>query len=232
MRDLNQYSRFFAFGDSYTNYYWPTYADIIGTQCQYYENWGLKGAGNHYIYNSVVECNQRNRFNSNDLVIVMWTGITREDRYVDNHWATATGDYRRISYGEEWMRRYGTEVRGNLIRDLAYIVGIDNLLNTTGCEYYFLSSIGLILEDQDVVELYKDIINKIKPSLYDTIKDSVRPNFNDIHPTPVESAHYINQHLGIDYDGDFVNYWEGQVRNIELKNTLPVPYNRPVINRL
>ena len=92
---MKNYKRFYAFGDSYTKYYWPTYADIIGHNMQgLYQNWGLKGAGNHYIFNSIVECNQRDKFTSDDLVIVMWTGVTREDRYVDNHWSTAATEYR------------------------------------------------------------------------------------------------------------------------------------------
>ena len=194
---MKNYKRFYAFGDSYTKYYWPTYADIIGNNMAYYENWGLKGAGNHYIFNSIVECNQRNKFTSDDLVIVMWTGVTREDRYVDNHWNTAASEYRNIVYGEEWMRKYGTEIRGNVIRDLAYIKSTQILLNSIGCDYHFFSSIDIIRDDIDVIELYNDTINIIKPSLYEDIKNTKRPNFNDMHPTPIEATKYIKKHLDI-----------------------------------
>ena len=232
MKTLSNYKRFYAFGDSYTKYYWPTYADIIGQYIPNNENWGLKGAGNHYIYNSVVECNQRNRFNVDDLVIVMWTGVTREDRYVDNHWATAASEYRKIAYGDEWMRKYGTEIRGNVIRDLAYIKSTQLLLESVGCDYTFLSSIDIIRDDTDVISLYSDILNTIKPSLYNDIKDSKRPNFTDMHPTPIEASHYIKKHMNIDIHCDFADYWENQVWNIEMKNVLPVTYHRPEIHRL
>lgn len=232
MKTLSDYKRFYAFGDSYTKYYWPTYADIIGNIVPYYENWGLKGAGNHYIFNSIVECNQRNMFNHDDLVIVMWSGVTREDRYVGNRWDTAASDYRKIAYGEEWMRKYGIEIRGNVIRDLAYIKSIQVLLNSTKCDYVFLNSVDIIRDDQDVIKLYSDILDIIKPSLYNDIKNSKRPNFNDMHPTPVESTQYIKKHLAIDLHSEFVNHWEKVVWDIKVKNILPVPYYRPEIHRL
>ena len=230
---MKNYKRFYAFGDSYTKYYWPTYADIIGHNMQgLYQNWGLKGAGNHYIFNSIVECNQRDKFTSDDLVIVMWTGVTREDRYVDNHWSTAATEYRTIAYGEYWMRKYGTEIRGNLIRDLAYIKSTQILLNSVGCDYTFCNSIDIIRDDRDVTELYSDVLDIIKPSLYNEIKNNKRPNFNDMHPTPRESATYIKKHIDIELDDNFIEHWEQQVWNIETKNVLPITYHRPEINRL
>ena len=37
--DKKKYKRFFAFGCSYTEYFWPTWPDIIGQEIPYYENW-------------------------------------------------------------------------------------------------------------------------------------------------------------------------------------------------
>jgi hypothetical protein len=44
--DVHKYKRFFAFGRSFTDYLWPTWADIIGREIPYYENWGHGAAGN------------------------------------------------------------------------------------------------------------------------------------------------------------------------------------------
>jgi len=76
------------------------------------------------------------------------------------------------------------------------------------------------------------VLDIIKPSLYDDIKNTKRPNFNDMHPTPIEATSYIKKHLDIDLHSEFVDYWEKIVWNIELKNTLPVTYHRPEIYRL
>lgn len=78
--------RLFTFGCSYTKYYYPTWADILGQQWEYYENWGKPGAGNHYIFNSIIECLNRNEFTENDTIMVLWTGISRTDYYQKGHW--------------------------------------------------------------------------------------------------------------------------------------------------
>ena len=101
-----KYKRFFAFGCSFTHYPWPTWADIIGQNIPHYENWGMGGAGNQFIFNSIIECNRRNKFNEDDLVIVMWTSCSREDRYVDNGWLVAATENRETLYGKEWVKKF------------------------------------------------------------------------------------------------------------------------------
>ena len=45
------YSRFFAFGCSFTSYYWPTWADIIGQEfSDRYYNLAMCGAGNEFMF--------------------------------------------------------------------------------------------------------------------------------------------------------------------------------------
>ena len=46
--------RLFTFGCSVTEFIWPTWADILGREFDYYENWGRVGAGNLYIFNSII----------------------------------------------------------------------------------------------------------------------------------------------------------------------------------
>ena len=244
LEGLSQYKRFYAFGCSYTNYRWPTWADIIGQQMPYYENWGKLAAGNQFIFNSVVECNQSNGFNKDDLIIVMWSSIHREDRYVNNYWETTAFEQLESVYGVQWMRKYGIETRGNLIRDLAYIKSIQYLLDSTGCDYVFLNGVFLtvpkgadpgqvdLANATDVIEMYRDVLDSIKPSLWVETDHNKRPNFNDRHPSPMESANYIKKYIDIDLHGEFVEYWERQVRAIKEKNVLPVPWIRNTSIRL
>lgn len=82
----NTSGRLYTFGCSMTQYRWPTWADIIGTCWNEFENWGRTGAGNQYIFNSVIECDARNNFNSNDTILIMWSGIARIDYYQFNAW--------------------------------------------------------------------------------------------------------------------------------------------------
>lgn len=70
--------RFFAFGCSYTNYTWPTWADFVGVGFDEFYNYGRGGSSNTYIMNKLIESNDVNPFNSKtDTVYIMLTGIGR-----------------------------------------------------------------------------------------------------------------------------------------------------------
>lgn len=49
--------RLYTFGCSYTSWNWPTWADIMSLEANYYENWGHAGLGNRAIAERVAECN-------------------------------------------------------------------------------------------------------------------------------------------------------------------------------
>jgi len=131
-----KYKRFFAFGCSYTNYIWPTWADIIGQDIPIYLNWGNMAAGNHFIFNSIVEADSRYNFNKDDLVIVMWTFKEREDRYNNGMWMHDTTRTQKKTYGNEWFKKFGDDLRGFLIRDLGYIAGIQETIKKSNWEQF------------------------------------------------------------------------------------------------
>ena len=80
--DFKKYKRFFAFGCSFTSYMWPTWADLISMEIPNSYNYGKPGGGNVFIFQQFVEANVRYKFNQDDLVILCWTNVAREDRYV------------------------------------------------------------------------------------------------------------------------------------------------------
>ena len=137
IQNLNpqKYKRFFAFGCSFTNYWWPTWADIIGQDVPVYENWGRGGAGNHFIFNSVIEANLRHSFTKDDLVMIMWSSITREDRYSNNNWIPAPPNLQESVYGKDWVKKFSTDTRGFMIRDCAMIKATQTLLKTLDCDW-------------------------------------------------------------------------------------------------
>lgn len=170
--DLSKYKRFFAFGCSFTNYDWPTWADIIGKEVPYYENWAEMAGGNHFIFNSIIECDAKNKFQKDDLVIVMWTSIEREDRYNKGKWNFVTPASRLKTYGHHWEKTFGDEQRGLLIRDLAYIRAVQQLLKNRDCDWANFTTIPIsridrtLVTDQDketahlrYVNLFEDLID-------------------------------------------------------------------------
>jgi hypothetical protein len=171
-------SRLFTFGCSFTQYGWPTWADILGRQFAHYENWGRSGAGNLYISCAVSECHVKNQFNKNDTVVIMWSAITREDRYFEKGWHTAGNVYTQDKlFGKSWVKKFA-DYRGYLIRDLAFINQVSGFLDSCGVKYYFFSAWDIsspdlpmdITEDvSDVLWHYRAVIEKIRPSVNNII---------------------------------------------------------------
>jgi len=205
--------RFFAFGCSFTNYRWPTWADILGQQYQHYENWGQAGAGNHYIFNAVMECDQRRRWQPNDVVVVCWTNVMREDRYhQDRGWITLGNIMTSPIFTREFITDSVSE-RGNTIRDLAYVKAVKNLLELRGVTWRFLSMCSFqqlepwddrqVSGCQDVFELYQDVLDCVSPSFVDVLGTGFWHHNTehrrrdpdgrvDYHPTPREHLQYVN----------------------------------------
>lgn len=180
MKSVSNPARFFSFGCSYTQYNWPTWADIIGRQAGQFENWGQSGAGNHFILNSVMECHQRNRINQDDLVIVMWTFPTREDRFVRGKWLTPGNVYQHREYDENFTRKFSDPV-GYMINTCNYIRAVWEILDKTGCSFYFLSVVDYRtnppgfdpveggMTRQQVLDVYQDVVDCILPSVHEVI---------------------------------------------------------------
>lgn len=195
--------RLFTFGCSFTNYRWSTWADCLAPEFGYFENWGQSGAGNHFIFNSVMECDQRHKFKSGDTVIVCWSDTFREDRYINKRWITLGGIRNANVYTKEFIADQADR-RGFLLRDLAFIKATKALLESkvdVTWKFFSICPITLVdwLDDRltehtDVVEVYQDVIDSIQQPDYKTfLSKQARKAFgDDPHPTPKEHLNYLN----------------------------------------
>ena len=187
--------RLFTFGCSFTNYRWSTWADCLAPEFDYFENWGQSGAGNHFIFNSIMECDQRHNFRANDTVIVCWTSTQRDDRYVQNKWHTLGNVFNCPIYDPKYLKEY-VEERGYLIRDLAFMKAVKTLLESIpGLTWKFLSMIEPNDTDdtRDVTKLYQNVVDSIAPSYYTVLFKDAWPERNgDPHPSPAEHLAYLD----------------------------------------
>jgi len=205
-------SRLFAFGCSFTNYRWMTWADILAPQFDQYYNWGQSGAGNTYIFNSIMEADQRQHFAAGDTVMVCWTNVTREDRYVkDRGWITLGNVTSSPIFTKEFIANAVCE-RGYLIRDIAMIKAAQCFLENSRATWKFLSMCPLTqadpwddkkIIDHDVCDLYNNVLSQIAPSYMDVLghgywnQDSHK-RFKyaeggvDYHPTTQEHLQYLD----------------------------------------
>jgi hypothetical protein len=201
--------RLFAFGCSFTNYRWSTWADALAPEFDYFENWGQSGAGNLFCLNSLIECNQRYQLGSDDTVVVCWSDIMREDRYTDR-WQTLGVVANNSLYSKQYVA--SMTHRGQLIRDLAIIKAAKNILesNSLGVNWRFISICPItrehlwadtVIDAKDVIELYQDVVDSILPSYREVLRplcwggDSpewINSRNGDSHPNPVEHLQYLD----------------------------------------
>jgi len=179
-------SRLFAFGCSFTNYRWSTWADCLAPEFDSFENWGQSGGGNHYIFNSIMEADQRNKFAKDDTVIVCWTTPTREDRYVNGRWHTLGNMFSCPIYTPEYLANHVDE-RGLLIQTLAYIKAAQALLQNKPIAWRFLS-----VDQFDSLNIYQDVVDSI-PSYQKTLFENGWPDHDgDPHPSPRQHLEFLD----------------------------------------
>lgn len=172
-------SRLFTFGCSFTQYQWPTWADILASRFDQHENWAQSGAGNQFISNSLVECHLKNIITDRDTVAIMWTNVCRLDTYKRRRWHTPGNIFSQTYYSKDIIESLA-DTRGFYIRDLASMYLAQVLLDRTGCQYYMFSMVDIQnhlqykqnlvgQEISDILPFYKNTIDKIRPSMHNVI---------------------------------------------------------------
>jgi len=170
-------SRLFTFGCSFTKYEWPTWADILSLDYEVFENWAQVGAGNHFILYSLTEAVARQHIGPDDTVAVMFTGVAREDRYIDGAWHTPGNVYGHL----EFKDKEPPDPTGYFLTSLSTIDAVRRILDQVGCQYHLLSVVPFDVIDytksilfrpsveKQAIELYKETLAKIKPSVYEVV---------------------------------------------------------------
>ena len=184
--DFAKYKRFFAFGCSFTKFDYATWADIIGKEIPTYYNYGQTGGGNQFIFHSIIEANTKHKFDKSDLIIVMWTNIAREDRYLVNDWVTPGNIYTQDLYDKSFVSKFA-DTTGYLLRDLSFIEAARLIIENIKCDYDFLSMVPIDNPDQynkvdnfnehknkEILDFYKQTLLSVKPS----IQELLFPDYN------------------------------------------------------
>jgi len=212
--------RIFTFGCSFTGYAWMCWPEAIAYDLNIpLYNYGRSGAGNQYIFNMLMQANNHYKFNEHDLVIVSWTNVYRDDKFIKNKWLTLGNIYANdYFFTPEYISKY-CDPEGFLIRDTALISAVDKTLIQRGCQFHFLSmndftdyynqfsNAGFKEKELStkVKELYKESLDKILPSFYNVLwsnnlalkvkqeKEMFGGSFDDRHPHPQEHLDYLQQ---------------------------------------
>jgi len=224
--------RIFTFGCSFTGYNWATWANILGEEfqeCEFY-NYGQSGAGNVYISNMVTQADCVHNFTDDDLVIVNWTNVSREDRYSEKkeEWIRSGNIYSQDVFSEVFVKNWANETHYRM-RDYSLISLVYNLLKNK-TQFHFFSMLNLkdfgdqwkseasikTKQEKTLDILYKDYLSKIKPSMYEVLWNNnlqdkmendmkiIHPNFRDGHPLPTEHLEYLQRMFDYTFSSDTV----------------------------
>jgi hypothetical protein len=149
-------SRLFTFGCSFTRYHYPTWADIVGKNFSEFQNWGQEGAGNNFVLNSLNECHLRNKLETADTVIIMWSGLSRIDYYQLNNWGHLHNQYFDLTSKD---RPYSCP-RGYEMLSYAWMASAVHVLEQIGCAWKMFQW-PQPETDSDVLALYQPFLNNI-----------------------------------------------------------------------
>jgi hypothetical protein len=222
-------SKLFTFGCSCTSYRWPTWADILAKEFDEFENWGLAGTGNSFILNSLHECLIKNKISANDTVVIMWTGVTREDHYVNNQWTTLGNVYTNNNYDRKYIEKFA-DTKGYFLRDAANISIAKILLEHYNIKYHFLSMVPLTYVDKqrdfniskEILNVYAEVLDSIKISIFASIFNSnwhSKPNRgNDPHPRPADYLEYLDLVLPEYKLSSSTRAWVNEVNNLTVED--------------
>ena len=196
-------SRFFAFGDSFTDFKWSTWADIYGTNFTQYQNWGIRGSGNTAIHTQLVECILKKKIKQSDTIGIVWSSVFRLDAHNGKHWQCHGNVYKspwaNDRYTQDW------DIEGFLRRDLATIHSARKLLDSTGCKYFMSAIMPFNLTKEyepgtmtsDFLKLYDNTIQLMGPTFVDVLYNGQWSNMNqpyhkmDRHPGPGEHLTWL-----------------------------------------
>jgi hypothetical protein len=247
--DFKKYKRFFAFGCSLTEYAWPTWADIIAKEIPESYNYGKSGAGNVFIASQISEAYHRHRFNQDDLIMCMWSGFTREDRYVKHTWKTPGNIFTQNFYDSSFIEKYA-DIRGYLLRDMSLISLTLGFLENLKVDHYMLNMMSFrytqsdtfynFKENDDILELFDTSLRKIKPDFATIELDNNWPareiyhNANqkvDYHPSTKQHLQYLQKvfpDLQLSKETiEFVEYYENMISNAKRINDIDWKIIRP-----
>lgn len=225
--NYSKYKRVIAFGCSFTNHYYPTWADIIAKCCENAEfiNLAAGGAGNQFIASRLTQAKAKLQLCDTDLILVMFSTPYREDRWINGNWILYGNLYNQPYYDKKFVNEY-TDPVGLLLRDLATVETAYAFINSLPCDNIILracdQNVTEFLRPHDphydrVLELYNSsILNQLPmallPGLFNpfpvnrVIKSRVTgKKFSDGHPTVTDYLNYL-QHINIPLTDAAIQY--------------------------
>jgi hypothetical protein len=174
--------RLFVFGCSFSSYLWPSWADVLSREFDYYENWAIAGTGNRAIFLRLTEFLSKNKLTKDDVVVIQWSSHLRNDYYTQK-WYT---EFKQISwktfgnifgylnediYDKKWVDTFFYEP-AYFYETLNYIHAAQRMLEGTDARYFMTSMNKFNIDKLDELE-------EISPNNLENLNSYIDPVFNE-----------------------------------------------------
>jgi hypothetical protein len=196
-------ARLFTFGCSFTQYMWPTWANIVAydMNIEFY-NFALAGLGNVGIQHRIVEADVKYNFQEDDIVLIMWTSWCREDRIKHGKWMPSGSVlyHQNDVYDQKFVKKYW-DYGNDIVKNCTAIITANKLYKnnikwqSSGFPFFFteLSRPAGTQHERVIYKMYKknmpvlDHVDIIKKDYHST---AFNGNIKDMHPD-------VKEHLSI-----------------------------------
>lgn len=121
--------RIIIFGCSYTQYGWPTWANILGYDLnKEYHNFALPGLGNVGIMHRMIEADAKLKFTDEDEIFILWSSWSREDRVRDRNWVCAGSVFNagNPEYNNYYIKRYW-HIDNDIVKNASAIIAANKM---------------------------------------------------------------------------------------------------------
>jgi hypothetical protein len=204
-KKINEARHVWAFGCSFTRYHWKTWADIIKDKYGKVSNCGRVGAGNQYIFHSIMDAYTTEQIHKDDIIMICWSGHYRKDNKFKKEWNTPGNILKQYYWTMDFVKNY-CDPEFFLERDLYYALAINEIFKER--------VINFSMGDIQLVDQYSDhrinihmerekisaMLNKFYPSFYKVLwnnKIQHLRNREDPHPTEDEHRAYLKKVFNI-----------------------------------
>jgi hypothetical protein len=195
--------RLFTFGCSFTQYMWPTWADIIAYDMgiEYY-NFAIAGLGNVGIQHRILEADLKHNFTDDDIVLILWTSWCREDRVKDHQWIATGSVLNTLNdvYDRKFVKKYW-DYSNDVVKNSTAIISANEMYKKnikwqgTGSPFFMLEYETKLqsFHDKSLIKIYKNRLPTV-----DFLNTFVQQNdplpfkfVDDCHPDVVKHMSFV-----------------------------------------
>lgn len=203
-------SRCFAFGCSFTKWYYPTWADYIGYNFDEFYNFAQAGTSNTTQFQRFIEVDNLYNFRKDDVILFGLTGLDRYNFFLEDKnketFLLALGSlaktddlfdthhkYKEFAGIIKFIRDHFWKDKWGIYYSWLAITTIKRLCNMVGCKVYFIPALDItmwedksqIVTNQQEQNMFLDIQSNLVTSMSLQVYDE--KNYKKIYP--VDDTH-------------------------------------------